>query len=524
MLTRGIWALWERSLRIDARIVMPNLMRACVLLVVYLSLVSITQSRWTLGAPGLLYFSALAYCNVLMITALGFRLFASALTEEKEDGTLPLLLLTGIDPLVILLGKSTSRLLQMTLLLMVQFPAWLFAVTLGGITLGQVLAVTVALAAYLICVANVGLLMSVLARRTGDAVGAMVFFSFIYGAFPPIGVQIAGDLQRNGSDWIAPPLIPYVVTALHWLGEQSVFFRLNAVLQSGFAGGAIAWQPISNTLFGFTLFGLAWLVFPWATANLDQEAPARRLVAQSTATTRFSLWSAGRTWDNAPAWLAFQFDAGGWTGISLKLCGYAVVCLLITWMQTEQFQRTVSVQDLCAAWAVTLTLLLYFELLIQGGRIFQNEYRQKTWSTLRTVPRSVPYLAYSKVLGILYSMLPGGGLCALLWWLTYLTSYRPENPFEHLEFWFMCTLGAFVLNFVTWLSTYRVSTQAMTRALAAGVGFVGLIALCANINFRRLGISDEALLVAWMFLFWASIPAMHWSMGRQLEQDDGGAA
>lgn len=524
MLTRGIWALWERSLRIDARLIVPNLLRAGVLLVVYASLLSIVNSRWMLGAPGLIYFSTLAYCNVILITALGFRLFASALTEEKEDGTLPLLLLTGLDPLVILLGKSSSRLLQMSLLLVVQFPAWLFAVTLGGVTLGQVFAVAVALAAYLVCIANVGLLMSVLARRTGDAAAAMVVLSCIYCIFPPVGVQLALDLQINGSEWIAPPIIPYIVATLHWIGEQSVFVRLHEVLQSGFAGGPLCWQVVSNSLFGVAMFGLAWMVFPWATANLDQEAPARRLVGQSTAATRNSLWTAGRAWQNALAWQSYQFDAGGRMGIFLKLCGFAAVCLFVTWMHTEQFQRVVPIQEVFAGWAIALTLLLYFELMIQGSRIFQNEYKQKTWSTLLILPRSVPYLAYSKVGGILLSMLPGFVACLLCWVLTYLTSYRPENPFRELEFWFTVSLGLFVLNLVTWLSTYRVSSHAAARAMAVIAAFVGLLIVCANVNFRQWGISDEQLLVAWMCLFLLSIPGMLWSMGLQLAKDDSAAA
>ena len=54
------------------------------------------------------------------------------MAEEKEEQTLGLLRMTGLSPLSILLGKSTSRLCGALLLLAAQFPFTIFAVTLGG--------------------------------------------------------------------------------------------------------------------------------------------------------------------------------------------------------------------------------------------------------------------------------------------------------------------------------------------------------------------------------------------------------
>ena len=55
----------------------------------------------------------------------------SAEAEEKEEQTLGLLRMTGLNALSILLGKSTSRLLGALLLLLAQFPFTIFAITLA---------------------------------------------------------------------------------------------------------------------------------------------------------------------------------------------------------------------------------------------------------------------------------------------------------------------------------------------------------------------------------------------------------
>ena len=67
------------------------------------------------------------------------------------------------------LGKSTSRLLGAILLLLVQLPFTLLAITLGGVTLNQVIAAYFSLMAYMVLLANVGLLCSVIKRRGGSS-------------------------------------------------------------------------------------------------------------------------------------------------------------------------------------------------------------------------------------------------------------------------------------------------------------------------------------------------------------------
>ena len=69
---------------------------------------------------------------------------------------------SGVGPSAILLGKLSGRLWTGLLLLVVQVPLVALAVTLGGVTLSQVLAGYVSLASYTIMLACVFQLWSVL--------------------------------------------------------------------------------------------------------------------------------------------------------------------------------------------------------------------------------------------------------------------------------------------------------------------------------------------------------------------------
>ena len=185
----GTLAMLHRAIRLDARLTRTHLFRLSFALLVYGALIYLQIiSASLLGAPGLKLFATMTWLNLVLISLAGVSFFATAITEEKELDTLGLLKMAGIDPLGILLGKSTSRLLGTILLLLVQLPFTLLAITLGGVTLGQVLAAYCSLTAYMVLLANVGLLCSVMFRRGGTASGVTVLFLVAYFA-APVGIR-----------------------------------------------------------------------------------------------------------------------------------------------------------------------------------------------------------------------------------------------------------------------------------------------------------------------------------------------
>jgi len=111
------------------------------------------------------------FINCLFIVLAGLSHFASAITEEKEEMTLGLLRMTNLNALSILLGKSTSRVVNALLLLAAQFPFTLLAISLAAWPCGRSCGVLHARRVHHF-MANLALLASVICRRT---TGAAVF-------------------------------------------------------------------------------------------------------------------------------------------------------------------------------------------------------------------------------------------------------------------------------------------------------------------------------------------------------------
>src|SRR5262249_13880134 len=125
----GLMALLTRALRMDSRQMRNHLFRLAFVSFIYICLLVATFQSSFLGSPGLAFFSQIVWLNVLFVTCAGIGFFSSAITEEKEEDTIGLLQMAGLNHLGILLGKSTSRLIQVVMLLIVQFPFMLLAVT-----------------------------------------------------------------------------------------------------------------------------------------------------------------------------------------------------------------------------------------------------------------------------------------------------------------------------------------------------------------------------------------------------------
>ena len=120
-------------------------------------------------APGLQFLHGILFLNVLFILLAATSYFASSITEEKEEGTIALLVIAGVSPTGLLLAKSTTRILEGILLLAVQLPFALLAVALGGVMWDQVIASYIALGGFLVLSGNLALLASVVATRTAAA-------------------------------------------------------------------------------------------------------------------------------------------------------------------------------------------------------------------------------------------------------------------------------------------------------------------------------------------------------------------
>src|SRR5581483_7178943 len=400
-------ALFERSLRLETRSMLMCAARIVLLLLMLLMLLPIqSMARMgAFGAPGLNFFREMIWVNLVFITLAGLSYFASAITEEKEEMMLGLLRMTELNPIAILLGKSTSRLVGALLLLLVQVPFVLLAVTLGGVGLLQIAAAYGTLLAYLFLACNLALLFSVVFRNTATAAGFTLTFLLLF----LIGHYWAADIEQNlvSSGEINPRRGIWIFFSkiIDVWREASPSDRLGNIFQTGFAGRAIGFQVISNLVLGIFFFFLAWLVFDPCTREEKESAPRQWFLRRRA--TRRSRIPPRLVGIRAISWKDFTFVSGGKLGLLVKFGVIALVmgiCNLIAMEFGGSADFTQEFEGVSLIWISLATTAVF--LALDAARIFREEIRWKTLSSLATLPISIPELAYRKVVGTLAGTLP----------------------------------------------------------------------------------------------------------------------
>jgi ABC-type transport system involved in multi-copper enzyme maturation permease subunit len=399
--------LFERSLRLETRSALMSWSRTGLLLLILLMLIPI-QSLAGAGmsaAPGLGFLQELVWLNLVFITLAGLSYFASAITEEKEELMLGLLRMTDLNPVAILLGKSTSRLVGTLLLLLVQVPFVLLAVALGGVGLLQILAAYGTLLAYLFLVCNLALFFSVVCRSTtiAAALTLAVLLVFLLGFYWVVSIE--QYLASSGWINLQRGIGPVLSTVIELWREAMPSERLSAIFQTGFAGQAVGFQVASNLVLGVLFFLMAWLVFDRCTREEKESSPALGWPLRRT--RRRSRIPPGLVGSRAIVWKDFTFIGGGKSGLIVKFGAVAFLVALFNFMAFEFGSRTEITREFEGLMLIWVSLIMTAVCLaFDASRIFQEEIRWKTLSSLVMLPVSVPELAYRKVAGALAGTLP----------------------------------------------------------------------------------------------------------------------
>ncbi|QDT64811.1 ABC transporter permease [Calycomorphotria hydatis] len=387
----GVFALFARSLKADSGGWKGHVFRLAFAGMIAFSLVT---TNTTLGAPGLNFFRYICWLNVFFIGLAGISFFATAVTEEKEEGTLGLLRMAGISYVGILLGKSTSRLMAAMLLLMVQFPFFLLAITLGGVLPNQIIAAAIALFAYLAFVANVGLLFSVLCKKSGSAVALTGFVLLLYFLIP----TIASPLQTSGLVWQGVPLSGVA----GFVSEVSIATRIQNVLTTNFANSPLGVQVYSNLAMGFICFLIGWLVFGLGAHEEQSSEPTRT----SPKGGRWRAFAPRRVWSNPFAWREYFFMAGGLPIIVGKAAVYLIVSLGIWFYMKYTMGPAFDFED--ASWVLICAAVIAFvgETCRMAANLYRDEVHQKNLESLILLTVPFSRISLGKVLGCLPALLP----------------------------------------------------------------------------------------------------------------------
>jgi ABC-type transport system involved in multi-copper enzyme maturation permease subunit len=405
----GTLAMLQRAIRLDARLWRTHLFRAGFAWLVYLSLwYALWASSTLMGAPGLKLFEAMTWLNVVLISLAGISFFATAITEEKEEETLGLLKLAGIDPLGILLGKSTSRLLGAILLLLVQFPFTLLAITLGGVMFEQVLAAYFSLTAYMILLANVGLLNSVVFRRGGlaSAVTGILLVVYFFAAAAirtfALGLETGGLIAARG------PVADALEQAALMCQAVSVGNRIQVIMKTGFAESPVGQQVLFSLGGALVFFFLAWAGFNHFTRGVHvTRSPLADILAPLMRLGQSRRPRPGR---RILAWKEFHFVAGGMPVQILKFVAYGLMTMTIFWAAERYYNYPFARAGEFVADAMLAVIVI--ESGLYASVVLHDEWRDRTLPILTMLPIRTSTIIYSKIAGCAPALIP-----ALFWLL-----------------------------------------------------------------------------------------------------------
>jgi hypothetical protein len=347
-----------------------------------LALVGAINLRGTMGAPGLRVFSGLIFWDIVLISTWGAHLFAGAIVEDREAGTLDLLRISGLSPASLCLGKGVSRMLRLLLLLIAQLPFAVLAVTLGGITLAQVFAAFLGLLCYTILVANLGLFCSLVCKKHDSATSVLLLLLLVsHLALPNVLPAIWPHFGDSYVIWLAP-------------------VRCMKVL-SAFDGQILHVSLLANCATSLLFFLLCCMSFEFFT----KQRGARVAPGAKRKTRRHRRPFA---WRYPLAWKRFHVDSYG----TFSLIGRVLFIAFLLWILATPLRESYGQEShymtdpfayLCLFGGLAGLIIELFSL---GGALFKADCKQRTWAGLFILPLRLRDIGTQIFLGGIILLIP----------------------------------------------------------------------------------------------------------------------
>lgn len=464
---RPLFALFLRSLREDTRSRLPTILRFTIVAVILVILWENQRSFGRGTAPGREFFTYVMLLNLGIIGIAALSIFPSAIAEEKEDETLTLLRMTNLSPVAILFGKSTSRFVGALLLLAVQVPFTLLAITLGGVSLEQVWHAYAVLAVTTFFLCNLALFASVICRTSLRA----GFFTAAIGLALYVGLPIAYAIVVDRAPYStnAPGVTPTTLDNLLLEGlNLNPVWALVTLLQGGVFMKSVVPQHVTINLIAGTLFFLtSWLLFDRYCARVVDVAPKPKRKPKEGKRHRWG-WVT-RTWTRFPlAWKDFHFLVGGRLAFYIRLVcafGATVAVILYGIHRRRNYSYNFDTEDVGAVMLVIAGWCAALEIILLASRIFGVERRRQTLSSLVGLPWTTGKLIRQKLLGVLPALAPWMILAmagAFLCWDMLAGEIRREfgspwrSPEMVRDMWtisaYFLLQGIILILLVTWFS------------------------------------------------------------------------
>lgn len=461
-------AFMTRSIRQDSRTISHHLMRAAVAaFILFLFMMQASQTTIQVGAGGT-FAGQVFQCCYWFLTLLGGVHFSAAISEEKEEQTLPLLKMTGASAFAILLGKSLPRLSVAVLFLICVAPFLLLSVTLGGVLIQGLVSSILSVLCYSLMLSQIGLLASVLARTSRRAFSLMTLFWSLTEQLW-LWVMLLGGLELISEKTYD--------TWYDFAFSSSLFMNLNMTLL-GFAQTGW-WYPhmVFHLGVAAVTFVLSWLSFNRFTEERSS-GPSMSWVNDLVSANHRS-----RVWNHATAWKSWHVLTGGVRWLWIRSLGGIVLSFGLVTAVVVAFDSDFQMDAICIGsfWVAVVVFLLSVGRLT--GLVYQSEIQQKTLSTLVMLPAPASQTFLSMLKGLLPAIAASFvpvvvGFVAMVSVLLGLSGNFGPNVLRDLAemfvspwFWHFFSWALVTLAFGTYLST-----RVRHGALLIAIGLLWVIA------------------------------------------------
>ncbi len=176
-----------------------------------------TQTYGGTGGPrilrmGIEIFNMLAVMQLLLIAFLTPGMTAGVISGERERQTLPLLLITRLNPFAVVTGKLFSAISYILLLVIVSLPLFSVVFFFGGMSMREFLQAVGIYLATTLTLGSIGMLCSAIFKRTAVAIVVTygITFFLLVGTYFLVGI-IMSLKYRYGWTGPQPPPVPFII-------------------------------------------------------------------------------------------------------------------------------------------------------------------------------------------------------------------------------------------------------------------------------------------------------------------------
>jgi ABC-type transport system involved in cytochrome c biogenesis permease component len=345
-----------------------------------------------LGEGGLVAFRALMMLNAYFVFLLTMTSFSKAISEEREQGTLDMLRVTGLSTFALLAGKGTSKYLRAMLLFLMQAPLCALCLTLGGISLLEMGAAYLLLAAVAFLACHMALFWSVVCKTSRGAGQTTIGVLFVLYAVPPGLVSMASS---------NPELFPKIgVAAGEWLARVNPLAAYRTIMTTGI----VPWRAIAFH------FGVGLVFLGWATAIFErtcrQAKPVELEAARPARGNQPRRGPLPRVGARPFTWKEYHFAAGGARSLRHRWIAYPIIAVCLATLGYDWGASDAAFLHRLAGSMLMVGLFgVCSEIAYSATRLFGAERANQTLGDIAILPMRTRRIVGEKILGYVPSLL-----------------------------------------------------------------------------------------------------------------------